>query len=364
MRYRLGELFCGPGGLALGAKKAKLQVDGETFQIEHAWATDADESACATFRHNICPENPSRVTCADVRFLDFSKLKKINAFAYGFPCNDFSVLGEKKGYNGNYGPLYTYGIKVLDLFKPDWFFAENVGGLRSADEGRTFNRIIDDLRNAGPGYSLTTHLYKFEEYGVPQTRHRIIIIGIKDSLKKEFKVPAPTHIARYVTAKEALDGIPLDAPNQEITKQSQIVIERLRHIKPGENAWNASIPDRLRLRVKSAHLSQIYRRLQPDQPSYTITGSGGGGTHGYHWGEPRALTNRERARIQTFPDSFVFKGSKERVRRQIGMAVPPLAAKVILEALLKTLAGIPYSSVEPKWRGGIHYKETQGDLFK
>ena len=99
-------------------------------------------------------------------------------------------------------------------------------------------------------------------------------------------------------------------------------------------------------------MSQIYKRLDPNKPSYTITGSGGGGTHGYHWDEPRALTNRERARIQTFPDDFVFEGSKEEVRKQIGMAVPPRAAKVIIEAILKTFAGVPYKWIEPTVANG------------
>lgn len=102
--------------------------------------------------------------------------------------------------------------------------------------------------------------------------------------------------------------------------------------------------------TKGVHfkISQIYKRLDPDKPSYTITGSGGGGTHVYHWSENRALTNRERARLQTFPDDFVFEGSKESVRKQIGMAVPAQGAKIIFEAVLKTFAGIDYPSVEPR----------------
>lgn len=107
------------------------------------------------------------------------------------------------------------------------------------------------------------------------------------------------------------------------------------------------MPASLRLNVKGARLSQIYRRLDSNKPAYTITGSGGGGTHVYHWSENRALTNRERARLQTFPDDFVFCGSKESVRKQIGMAVPCDGAQVILEALLKTFEGKNYDSVEP-----------------
>ena len=102
----------------------------------------------------------------------------------------------------------------------------------------------------------------------------------------------------------------------------------------------------MQLNVKGAKISQIYKRLDPSKPSYTVTGSGGGGTHVYHWKENRALTNRERARLQTFPDSFVFSGSKESVRKQIGMAVPVLGAKIIFEAILKTFARTAYPYIE------------------
>lgn len=127
---------------------------------------------------------------------------------------------------------------------------------------------------------------------------------------------------------------------------SAVVVERLKHIKPGQNAFNSDLPPSLRLNIKGARISQIYRRLDPDKPSYTVTGSGGGGTHIYHYTENRALTNRERARLQTFPDDFVFKGTKGKVRRQIGMAVPCKGAQQIFEAVLKTFAGVPYEHVE------------------
>jgi DNA (cytosine-5)-methyltransferase 1 len=182
---------------------------------------------------------------------------------------------------------------------------------------------------------------------VPQTRHRIIIVGLDNNLGKKFAVPAPTTPTQPITARQALEEppIPTHAPNQQLTKQSAQVVERLRYIRPGENVWNANLPEHLRLNVKGAKLSQIYRRLHPDQPAYTLTGSGGGGTHGYHWHEPRALTNRERARLQTFPDDFLFIGSKESIRKQIGMAVPPHLARIIFEAILKTLAGTAYPTV-------------------
>lgn len=349
--FKLAELFCGPGGLALGAIQSNVSnKKGLRFDIRSVWANDIDENTCRTYGKNIHKNNNAQVACLPVEKIDFEKVPDFDALAFGFPCNDFSVVGEQKGFNGKYGPLYTYGVKAINLHQPKWFIAENVSGLQSANSGTAFNAILSDLENVGKGYELTTHLYKFEEYGVPQTRHRIVIIGIRKDLGLKFKVPAPTTKHRYVTAKTALEKppIPNSAPNNEETKQSENVIERLKHIPPGENAWYDKIPQHLRLNVKSARMSQIYKRLHPDKPSYTITGSGGGGTHGYHWSENRALTNRERARIQTFPDDFVFEGSKESVRKQIGMAVPPKGAQAIITAVLKTFAGIPYKSVPAK----------------
>lgn len=344
MSYRLGELFCGPGGLAWGAMNADIGLPD--YKIIHAWANDYDPSTCETYARNICPEAPESVICGDVRKLKLEKLTPIDALAFGFPCNDFSVVGEQKGFDGTYGPLYTYGVRVLELFRPQWFLAENVGGLKSANDGMAFTKILSDLQAAG--YRIYPHLYKFEQYGVPQARHRVIIIGIRDDLPYEFKVPSPTPYAGIdVSCRTAIEipPIPAGAPNNELTRQNATVVERLGYIKPGENVFTADMPEHLRLKVKGAKISQIYKRLDPDKPAYTVTGSGGGGTHIYHWSEPRALTNRERARLQTFPDDYVFEGSKEQVRKQIGMAVPCRGAKVIFEAVLKTFAGVPYESV-------------------
>lgn len=350
MIFKKGELFCGPGGLALGAKKAS--IINEEYKIIHEWANDIDESACETFHHNICPNRPETVHNVPIQQLNIKNLPKIDALTFGFPCNDYSIVGEQKGIEGEYGPLYRYGVKTLEYHQPKWFLAENVGGLQSANEGKIFLKILSDLSNAGEiGYNLTTHLYKFEEYGVPQCRHRILIVGIRKDLGLFFKVPKPTHLYNYKTCKEAISEPPIEenAPNHEFTRHTQKVIEMLKHIPSGKNAWYEEIPEHLRLNVKGAKLSQIYKRLDPNLPSYTVTGSGGGGTHVYHWSENRALTNRERARLQTFDDNYIFYGGKEKVRKQIGMAVPPDGAKIVFEAILKTFAGIEYDSIEPKW---------------
>lgn len=347
--FRLGELFSGPGGIGLGATSAR--ISDPAYRIVHQWSNDYDADTCRTYATNITgdPEHPS-VVHGDVRTLDYDRLADlgdIDGLAFGFPCNDFSQVGERRGLEGTYGPLYSYGIKALERFQPAFFVAENVGGLASSRQRQAFERILADMR--GAGYRITPHLYRFEQYGVPQARRRIIIVGIRQDLDVEFTVPSPEPYADVdVSVRTALAGIPADATHQELTRQSAAVVERLKLIQPGQNAFTAQLPPRLQIKTKT-QISQIYRRLHPDLPSYTVTGSGGGGTHVYHWDQPRALTNRERARLQTFPDWFQFVGSKESVRKQIGMAVPVDGARVIFEAILMCFAGEDYPGIEPSF---------------
>lgn len=325
----LGELFCGAGGMALGASQAKY---GEWY-FEHTWVTDIDRDSCLTIEQIV---DQNRIYREDVKEITFQQMGAVDGLVFGFPCNDFSAVGKRRGINGLYGGLYRFGVKALNILAPKFFVAENVSGLSSVNRKADFSRILRELEGAGKGYIVTKKLYKFEEYGVPQRRHRYIIVGFRSDLNINFIHPQPT--GQFVTAEEALDNIPEDSRNNELTMQSERVIERLSYIKPGENAFTADMPSRLRLNMRSnATISQIYKRLVPDKPSYTVTGSGGGGTHLYHWEEDRALTNRERARLQTFPDDYAFEGGKESVRRQIGMAVPPDGARIVFQAILEKI---------------------------
>lgn len=251
MIFKLGELFCGPGGIAWGATHA--DIGNSDYKIIHQWANDYDASTCETYRHNICRNEPQTVYHEDIRKFDMSKLAPIDALAFGFPCNDYSVVGEQKGMDGVYGPLYSYGVKALKMFKPQWFLAENVGGLRNANEGKAFTKILTELRNAG--YTITPHLYKFEEYGVPQARHRIIIVGIRNDIDVTFHVPS-TEPYKDIdnSCRKAIEEppIPQDALNNERTRQSDVVVRRLQHILPGQNAFTADLPEELQLNIKGA----------------------------------------------------------------------------------------------------------------
>ena len=321
-RYHIGELFAGAGGMALGASMSGFR---------HAWMNDIDADACATFRDNL-DIDPCNIICSPVQELDFLRLPEIDGLAFGFPCNDFSVVGDRHGTQGHFGALYKWGVRALHHFQPLFFVAENVAGLANTDNGGDLRLILSSFERAG--YNIVDHLYRFEEYGVPQARHRIIIVGFRRDLGIWFQPPAKSDSRR--TCRQALEAppIPANASNHEFTNQHPRVVARLRHIKPGQNAFTADIPKSLQLRMRSdATISQIYKRLEPSKPAYTVTGSGGGGTHMYHWKEHRALTNRERARLQTFPDEFVFRGGKESVRKQVGMAVPPTGASRIFRAV-------------------------------
>lgn len=341
--FKLGELFCGPGGLAYGALNS--HSDDGRFGVQHAWSNDYDADTCETYRKNICPDNPDTVYLGDVRNLDIPALGEIDAFAYGFPCNSFSNVGEHQGIaNEKFGQLYWYGVEVLRTYHPKWFIAENVSGIRSAGSG-DFQIILKDLKESG--YKLTTNLYKAEDYGIPQTRHRVIIVGIREDLDVEFHVPDPSIYSSVdISSRTALSGIPEDAPNNEIRTLQKKVVRRLSYIRPGENVWQAEerlgdqFPDDLRINTKTK-ISQIYRKLDPAKPAYTVTASGGGGTFMYHWTD-RELTNRERARIQTFPDDYEFIGSYSSVRKQIGMAVPCRLSEIVTTAVLNSFAGIEY----------------------
>lgn len=344
--FKMGELFCGPGGIACGAIRSKSD-DGK-FIIEHAWANDYDLDTCETYIKNICPNSPQTVYCRDVRELDIGALGEIDAFCYGFPCNSFSNVGKHQGFeNEKFGQLYWYGIEVLKKYHPKWFVAENVSGIRSAGSG-DFGVILNDMREAG--YNLNVNLYKSELYAVPQTRHRVIIVGIRKDLDIEYKVPDPAIYANVdISSGTALANIPESAYNNEPRKLTSDVIRRLSYIRPGENIWQAEerlgdkFPEDLKIRTKTK-ISQIYRKLDPDKPAYTVTAAGGGGTFMYHWTD-RELTNRERARLQTFPDNYEFVGSYSSVRKQIGMAVPCKLSEIVITAILNSFAGIEYPSI-------------------
>lgn len=321
--FKVVSLFAGCGGLDLGFEQAKHQK----YKFKVIWANDYEKSACETYKRNF---KNAKVVCKDIWKYDLNKLPDCDVILGGFPCQDFSILSKRKGINAKRGLLYSKFAESVKLKRPVIFVAENVKGLLTANKGYAIKRITKDFRNIG--YHIRCRLIKFVEYGVPQRRERVIIIGIRKDLNGWFDYPKPTYKNNPITTKKALKDVEKIKYNNEKQNHNKKTIEILKAIPPGGNYKN--LPKHLAIK---GLMSNIYKRLHPDKPSYTVIANGGGGTYGYHYKEPRALTNRERARLQTFPDDFIFEGSFSEVRKQIGNAVPPLGAKIIAEAILKNL---------------------------
>lgn len=314
---RLLSLFSGCGGLDLGFAKAGYEV---------IWANDHDHWSCKTYERNFGPH----IVEKSITDIDFSKVPKVDIITGGFPCQDFSMLWKRGGLSTDRGNLYQYFVTAVRTIQPKMFVAENVKGLLTANGGDAINQIIRDFEKEG--YKTYAHLYNFAHYGAPQLRERVLIVGIHESLDFEFKKPEPTHTAdKFVTAGMALKNVhkvPYNNEHQNIKEKTR---EMLKLIPEGGNFTD--IPKDHPYYVKGM-ISHVYRRLHRDKPSTTIIAGGGGGTWGYHFEEPRPLTNRERARLFGYPDDFVFEGSITEVRRQIGNSVPPVAAEVIAKSLL------------------------------
>ncbi len=323
---RILSLFAGCGGMDLGF----LMADHPSLCYNVAWANDFEKDACETYKKNI----DDKIICEDIWAVNFEKVPNADVVIGGFPCEDFSIVrgDTRPGFGSKRGLLYTRFVDLVSIKRPMIFVAENVKGLLSAMKGEAIKKIIEDFSLAGGiGYDITYKLINFADYGVPQTRERVIIVGIRKDLKIKFEFPMPTHKGKHVSTKVALKGVENVIANNEKLKMADSTREKLELIPPGGNYKN------LPQYSEKNWMSLIYKRLDPNLPSPTIVAAGGGGTWGYHFAEHRSLTNRERARLQTFPDNFVFIGSTTEVRRQIGNAVPPLGIKPIAEKLLNSL---------------------------
>lgn len=329
-RPKIVSIFSGCGGLDLG-----FHEEG----YDTIWANDFAEWAVESFKENF----GDIIKLEDITQIDPYTDKTIpdcDLVLGGFPCQDFSIIWKQPGLNGKRGGLFRHFAEFVDAKKPKAFVAENVKGLLTANGGKAIDTIIKDFESITPGYVVKPHLYNFADYGVPQFRERVLLVGVRIDTGFSFIHPKPTHGPNankpYFTAGEALVGvedIPFNNEKMNIKEKTRKMLEL---IPEGGNFTD--IPKDSPLYVKGM-ISHVYRRIKRDEPAKTIIAAGGGGTWGYHYPEPRPLTNRERARLQSFPDDFVFKGSVTEVRRQIGNAVPPEGVRLVARRLRKLFTG-------------------------
>ena len=325
-------LFSGCGGLDLGFE--------QVGDYKTVWANDFKHEACVTFKNHF----GDVIVEGDVEkrdpYTDHS-IPNCDLVLGGFPCQDFSIIWKQPGLNGERGNLYKSFLRFVDAKKPKAFVAENVKGILTANKRKAIQQIVEDFQNIEPGYLVIPHLYNFADYGVPEYRERVLIVGIRVDTGFEFKHPKPTHgngegLLPYVTVGDAFAGVESVPHNNELIRVTDRTRTIIGLIPEGGNF--TSIPKDSPYYVKGM-ISHVYRRIHRNEPSKTIIAGGGGGTWGYHYPDPRPLTNRERARIQSFPDDFIFYGSTTEVRRQIGNAVPPVGVHRVAETLKPLFTG-------------------------
>ena len=320
MSFKIFSIFTGAGGLDIGFHGGFkfLDKDYKRLNFKTVKALELNRYACETLRSDNKYFKDTDVIEGDITKFnpnDFTD-EEYDVLLGGFPCVTFSIVGKQVGIKDNInGRLYESFVGFVEALQPKIFLAENVKGILSANRGEAIKIITKRFEDTG--YKLKVQLVNFADYGVPQLRERVLFIGIRKDIDEEFNIPKPTHKEKHVTVEEAFKNIDKKCVNHNYMKQLPSTTAKLEAIPEGGNFRD--LPPELAIK---GLMSNIYRRLDRKKPAYTVLASGGGGTWTYHYEEPRALTNRERARLQTFPDDLIFKGSNTEVRRQIGNAVP------------------------------------------
>lgn len=305
------DLFCGAGGLSKGLEMAGLcGICGLDFFYE----------ACLTYQHNFThPFINGDITLPENKTLFYDTVRQqlagrlLNIVAGGFPCQGFSMSGNRV-VDDPRNSLYKELIEIVTTLQPEWVVCENVKGLRTMLDGRVEEKIVSDF--ADIGYHMSVAVLNAADYYVPQKRERVIFIGNRLGLTNYHPKPLLTPDC-YVTVGDAIGDLmkhPDDAAfNHEPCVHTPEMVERIKHVKEGESLYPG--------------YKESYKKCPWDEPSCTIKENHGGTN--LHPRLPRVITAREMARLQSFPDDFIFCGKKSRQLTQIGNAVPPLLAKAI-----------------------------------
>ena len=334
--YKLAELFAGAGGLALGMEKAGFKS---------VLLNEFDKHACNTLRLNRPEWN---IVEGDIANVDFTNYRnKIDILSGGFPCQAFSYAGKKLGFEDTRGTLFFEFARAVKETNPKIIVAENVRGLLKHEEGKTLNvisNVIDEL-----GYELVEpRVLKAMFYQVPQKRERLFLIGIRKDLAPHVRFNWPSPYSRIMTMRDALKKGALfnsDVPVSQGQSYPARKAEILSKIPPG-GYWRDLPDDLQREYMKKSYFlgggkTGMARRLSWDEPSLTLTCSPAQKqTERCHPEETRPLTVREYARIQTFPDTWIFSGPITAQYKQIGNAVPVNLAYAVGRALTALLNDI------------------------
>ncbi|PSL41270.1 DNA (cytosine-5)-methyltransferase 1 [Salsuginibacillus halophilus] len=327
-------LFSGCGGLDLGFQGG-FHVFGKDYpsnDFNIIWANDIYPQACETYRKNIGDHilNEDIESLLDKSPESLPNPEDTDIVIGGFPCQDFSVAGKRQGITVQRGKLYLQMKKTIERLAPKVFVAENVEGLVNMNEGIVLNTIKQDLSSIDHesetiNYRVSHHLLHAADYGVPQIRKRVFIVGIREDIMGEYNPPSPTHVEEWMTAIEAIDDIWQREDDETIFNHNQLSRAKFypgRRLQ-GNMQISAYAPS---VTIRAEHHGNIeahYRTYTPETPE-DMSG----------W---RRLTVRECARLQSFPDNFEFMGSATHTYKQVGNAVPPVLAWHVASSIRELL---------------------------
>ena len=302
--YSLVSLFCGAGGLDMGFENAGFKT---------LWANDFNQDACDTHSK----WSNATVVCGDIGKVDFSTIPQSDVIAGGFPCQGFSLAGPRK-IDDSRNVLYRYFVKLVEEKHPLVFVAENVKGLLTLGNGTIVDAIIADFESKG--YNVKPTLVNAADYGVPQDRMRVIIVGIRKDLGYTFEFPKPT-TPEHITLRQAIGDMPKPNPDDIcFAPYSSRYMSRNR--KRGWNEVAFTVP---------AMAKQV--TLYPGSPDMIKLGA-----DEWIFGEgasTRRLSYKEAAAIQTFPEGMEFCGDLTSKYKQIGNAVPVKLAETVAKEIYK-----------------------------
>lgn len=320
-KYNMVDLFSGAGGITLGFTMASF---------EPIFSVDADPDASATYRRNFLNafhyegliENIS-----DEEALNALEGRQVHVLCAGFPCQGFSVAGARNA-NDVRNQLFLQVVRFAKLFSPWFIIGENVPGIVTIEGGSFYKRIINAFTNAGYP-DMTALILESAAYGVPQIRPRAIFISNRFGLPNPYPKPLLNE-QNYIPIELAIEDLKHRSRdpniNHEWTRHSQKMEERLSKVPPGGSLYSS--------------YTDAWKRQYRRVPAMTIK-ENHGGVH-IHYELNRTISAREMARLQSFPDDFIFSGRMKRVMFQVGNAIPPLLAKHIALALRPSLDRISH----------------------
>ena len=319
------DLFSGSGGFSLG-------FDNKGFQ--NIFSIDIEPSFCETYKynfpnHNLIEKDICQLSDEEIKYL--KEVDDVDVVIGGPPCQGFSLAGNigRKFIEDPRNRLFKEFVRVVKVVNPKFFVMENVARLYNHNKGETRKEIINDFEKLG--YKVECKILNSADFGVPQIRKRIIFIGSRDNCKIEF--PKKT-VEKYLTVKEAIKNYPtLSAgeesiiPNHIAMAHSEQMLEKMSYISDGGN--REEIP--ISIRPKTGDVRK-YIRYKSGEPSVCVTGDM---RKIFHYEQNRALTVRELAKLQSYPDDFIFKGTKISQQQQVGNSVPPKMAEAIASVIIK-----------------------------